>query len=424
LAFTFGYFQQQLEIKPRRLSFIAFENPLSCFLCNDGGKFDRSRDMPYGKLKEHLLGRPAELKKLQREGKKVVGYFPGEYVPEEIIHAAGAVPISFIHGGDPESVEAAHSAITRFVCPFSKAQFGYRILREQLYYEILDLLIAPITCQHLRRVADMYNYYTDVDVFRLGVPFEYNSESALAYYIESLQLMAGKLEETTGESITRKKLKESISLYNRMRSLLKEIATMRMEERFPLTSLDFIKLNHASYYADLGLMIGTLESVCQELKQIDAPVRIGPRILLAGPNLALGDYKVPELIEEAGGQVVFELMDEGMRFSWVNVDVNEDLWESLARRYLSERLPCVFMIKAYQDRVGFITEKAKAYRVDGVIWYQLKYCETADIDSFYIGQQIKKTGIPFLKLESDYDVSDRGPLRTRIEAFIEMLKGR
>ena len=101
-------------------------------------------------LKEHLLNRPAELKRMQKQGTKVVAYFPGEYVPEEIIYASGAVPISFIHGGDPESVEAAHSAITRFVCPFSKAQIGYRFIGEQPYYEIFDLLVAPITCQHLR----------------------------------------------------------------------------------------------------------------------------------------------------------------------------------------------------------------------------------------------------------------------------------
>jgi benzoyl-CoA reductase/2-hydroxyglutaryl-CoA dehydratase subunit BcrC/BadD/HgdB len=109
--------------------------------------------MPDRKLKEYLLNRPAEIKKMKRQGHKVVAYFPGEYVPEEIIHAAGATPIGFIHGGDPESVEAAHSAITRFVCPFSKAQIGYRFIGEQPYYEIFDLLIAPITCQHLRRVG-------------------------------------------------------------------------------------------------------------------------------------------------------------------------------------------------------------------------------------------------------------------------------
>jgi benzoyl-CoA reductase/2-hydroxyglutaryl-CoA dehydratase subunit BcrC/BadD/HgdB len=379
--------------------------------------------MPYKKLKEHLLNRPAELKKMQSRGGKVVAYFPGEYVPEEIIHAAGGAPVCFIHGGDPESVEAAHTGITRFVCPFSKAQIGYRFIGEQLYYEIFDLLIAPITCQHLRRVADMYNYYTDVDVFRLGIPFEYNTDHALRYYTEGLKSMATRLEEQTGNTITDSSLQESVRLYNKMRGWLKEIALMR-KANSSISALDFARLNHASYHADPVLMVEILESVCQDLKRFEAPVTKGPRLLIAGPNLALGDYKVLELIEEAGGQVVTEQMDEGMRFFWENVESNGDIWESLARRYLQKKLPCAYMVRAYRDRLDFLMKMARDFSVDGVVWYQLKYCETAAVDSFYFSQKFKEAGIPMLKLESEYDVSDRGPIKTRISAFIETLERR
>ena len=359
---------------------------------------------------------------MREQGKTVAAYFPGGYVPEEIIHASGAVPISFIYGGDPESAEAAHSAITRFVCPFAKAQIGYRFLGDQPYYETFNLLFAPITCQHLRRVADMYNYYTKVDVFRMGVPFQYNTDHGINYYIEVLKSMARKLEQVTGRSISKDEIAESIKLYNRMRQLFKQIAIMRKNLNFPISSMDFLKLNHASYLADPVFMVEKLESMCEEFQQSNAPLRKGPRILLVGPNLALGDYKIPQLIEEAGGNVVIEHMDEGVRWYWDDVKDLGDVWESLAVSYLQKKLPCVYMVKAHGARLSFLIELAREYEVDGIVWYQLKYCETADIEAFYMAQKLKEADIPMLKLESNYDVSDRGPLKTRIGAFLETLE--
>lgn len=380
--------------------------------------------MQNAELRKHLLSRPAELKKMKNRGAKIVAYLAGEYVPEEIIHASGAAPVCLIHGGDPESVEAAHSAITRFVCPFSKAQIGYRFIGEQPYYLLMDLLIAPITCQHLRRVADMYNYYTEVDVFRMGIPFEYNTEHALKYYAESLKLMAGKLEQITGNSITEEGLRQSVHLYNRMRTLFKEIALMRKTDHPPISSLDFVKLNHASFHADPQFMVETLESVRRELVHAEARPGNGPRLFLMGPNLSLGDYKIPELIQTAGGHVVAEYMDEGIRYFWENVETDGDIWEGIARRYLQKRLPCVYMVKPYRARLDFLLKMVKDFKVDGMVWYQLKYCDTADIESFYLAEKVKEAGIPLLRLESEYDVSDRGPLQTRIEAFIETLERR
>jgi len=380
--------------------------------------------MPIKRLREHLLSRPAELKKLQSRGCKVVGYLPGEYVPEEIIHAAGAAGVCLSHGGDPESVEAAHSAITRFVCPFSKAQIGYRFIGEQPYYEVFGLLIAPITCQHLRRVADMYNYYTDVDVFRIGIPHQYNTHHGLAYYKESLMMLRKKLEEYTGNVISETGLKDSIKLYNRMRDLFRNISMLRSGVNYPLSSLEFVRLIHGSLHADPVFMVEVLEKFYEEIKGISPPERHGPRIMLIGPNLAQGDYKVLQLIEEAGGHVVIEHMDECLRFYWENVEVDGDPWENIARRYLQHKLPSVYMVKAYRDRLRFIIDKSKEYNVDGIILHKLKYCETADTESYYLEEQIKQNGFPFLRLESEYDVSDRGPLKTRIEAFIEGLRRR
>lgn len=377
-------------------------------------------------ISSHLRDRTAQLRQLKEKGVKIVGYFVGDYVPEELIYASGAVPICLCHGGDPMPANAALSVTTRFLCPFARAQYGERLLGEQAYYQLIDMLVVPITCQHLRRAGDLWEYFTDVKVFRLGIPHEYDSEDGLNYYLDMLRGLKSSLEEFTGKPITDEKIREAIDLYNQMRGLFKKISLTREEPDPTISTLDFIKLNHASLYADPRFMVDALDSLYQEIrdKQEESAVPDAPRLLLVSPNIAFGDYKILELVNEAGGMIVAEEVCEGVRFYWGNVASNGDLVEALAKRYLRERLPCAFMRNSARRRLEFIAGLAKEFNVAGIIWYQLLYCDTYDIESYFFIREMEKLGLPVLKLESDYDIMDRGPLRTRIETFIETLKGR
>ena len=144
---------------------------------------------PMEKLSYHLRARPAELARMKDEGTKIVGCYPGDYVPEEIIYASGAIPLCLIHGGDDRIVDASLSRVTRYLCPFSKAQVGEIVLKEQPYYNLVDMLVGPVTCQHLRRAADVWEYFEGMDVFRFGIPHEYEAGRSLEYYIETMGLL-------------------------------------------------------------------------------------------------------------------------------------------------------------------------------------------------------------------------------------------
>ena len=379
------------------------------------------------RVTDYLRNRPVELKRMKDRGeKKIVAHFVGDYVPAEIIYAAGAAPLGLVHGGDPEAVEAAHRAILRYVCPFSRAQFGYWVLGEQRYYEMFDLLVAPITCQHLRRAADLYAFYTDLPVFRLGIPQQFDGELGVNYYIEGLGLLKERLEQLTGNEVTEGKLREAIDLYNRMRGLLKKISDLRKSPRPPITTTDFIRLNHAAHLADPNFMVEVLDSLCQELSQKEGPKREAPRLLITGPNIAMGDYKVLDLVEESGGMIVAEDIAEGVLFYWENVAANGDPMAALADRYVMRRPNCSFMRPGMERHFDFILKLADKFAVDGIVWYELRLCETWDIEQFFFAERLREmdTPIPMLKLDSEYDVADRGPLKTRIETFVETLKRR
>jgi benzoyl-CoA reductase/2-hydroxyglutaryl-CoA dehydratase subunit BcrC/BadD/HgdB len=376
------------------------------------------------RLAIHLKERPSQLLEAKNKGVKIIGYFPGNYVPEELIYASGAVPLCLINGGDSKPAEMALSVVPQVICPFARAQVGERLLGKNPYYSMIDMLVAPITCQHLKKVAEVWECNGDLEIFKLGIPHQHNNDFELEYFNDRLRALKDRLQAFTGNEITDEKISEAIVLYNRMRELLKNISLLRCTSPSLLSSLDFVKLNHASFYADPAFMVDYLDSVYHELKDKQQVTKTEtPRILLIGPSIGYGDYEVLQLVKAAGGDIVIEEICEGVRYYWNKVESKGDLIESLAREYLVDRVPCAFMRYSTRKRLDVALKLIKDFAVSGVIWYELLCCETYDAESYFFSQELGDRNIPMLILESDYSAANTGQFRTRIEAFIEILRG-
>ena len=183
-------------------------------------------------------------------------------------------------------------------------------------------------------------------------------------------------------------------------------------------------MNHASFYSDPVFMVEVLESVYEELKgkKVSGNTE-APRILLMGPNIGKGDYRVLEIAEAAGGDIVIEEICEGVRYYWRDIENKGDLLQSIARGYLEDRVPCAFMRDSAKKRLDFALKLIKDFDVSGVIWYELLCCESYDSESYFFTEKLGEQNIPILVLESDYGTADTGQLKTRIEAFMEIVKG-
>ena len=372
-------------------------------------------------LTAHLKNRLADLKKVREEGRKIIGYTPGGYLPEELVLASDAIPICLARGGDHSMVELAGAYICRWIDTFCRAQIGYGVSGEDPYYSILDLFVVPVTDNHIRAVMDVLDYHTDIDIFPFGVP-HVKEGAALDYYLQGITRLKNRLEALTRNQITESRLREAILLCNRERELLRKISLMRRSTQVPMSSRDFVALNHGSFIADKGFMVEVLESVCEELEGLSPPVQEGPRILLTGSTLALGDRKILDLIEESGGVVVIEEFAEGIRPYWEDVLLDGDPMAALADGYFMRRVPPAWF-RPGKERLEFLIRLAKDFNVAGVIWYQLLYRESYKLESFYFPNMLRKeTGLSMLTLESDYEASESGALRTRIEAFIEAIR--
>lgn len=371
-------------------------------------------------LKAHLKERIPELKRLKEEGKKIVGYVPGGFMPEELVWASGAIPVGLYRGGDHDAVLKSAEYMSRFFDPFCRSQIGYWALGEDPQYHMIDLFVIPISDRNIMGIADCWEMWTDTRLFKLAVPHN-KSERSFRYYQDRLQLLKEELEKLTGQPISEGALKKEIDTSNRIRRRLRQISELRKAERPPISGRDFLEIHHASFLADRNFLVGNLESLYQELKGTEDAT--GPRILLIASTLAQGDYKVYDLLQPTGADIVIEECSEGMRPYWQDVASDGNLIQALATGYLMKRTPLPFSRPSVKERSDLILGLVEEYKVDGIIWYALMYRDSYNIDAIYFGRKAVEKGIPFLSLMSDYDNAETGQLRTRIEAFIESMGG-
>ncbi|MCU0599451.1 MAG: 2-hydroxyacyl-CoA dehydratase family protein [Desulfobacterales bacterium] len=369
--------------------------------------------------------RPQNLKTFKNQGFKLVGY-TGRFTPEELIYAAGAKPFLICRGGEPEPVEAVLPYMLRFLNPFVRAQLGYFILGIDPVTPMLDQIAVHCDDCHSSRLADLFEYL-NLPAIRIGIPTDWKKQLSVDYFAQVLEKFKAGLERLTGNQITQGSLEKMILIFNRMRELLKTISDLRKDPSPAIGGYDFIRMNHASFYWEPEDYIARLENIYDGLTRGESRfTRQAPRILIAGRVIAVGDYLVPKLVEDSGGVIVAEFLDEGFRHVDHVVSSHGILMKNLTQAYYSDGVPpCIFQ-PAWRERMEHLKRLIRDFAVDGVVWYQLSFDEIYDMEYPVMAKAMGEVEVPILHLESSYEYAREatGPLATRVESFISSIKAR
>ncbi len=377
------------------------------------------------KVDGYIENRAEELARQKEKGKKIVGIVGFGYVPEELIYAAGAIPQRLLRGGEQGAIDASREYCHNCFSTFHKAQVGYLMKGGDPVYSLPDHLVFEAGDEH-SELTGMYVYtYKKTPSTWLGIPGNPDFTDAFPYYLNAVAKLQKELENLTGKKVSEEKLVEYINVYNEIRSVLSKISGLRKLDSPPLSGLDFIRLNHGSFFCDPFEYIELLRSVYDELKnKEESSGELMPRIALFGCPVAVGDYALLELIEEAGGVVVTEELSGSIRCFETRTAVNGNPVESLAGRYFDKKRRDTYCYPWGEQVPSMFTRLAEDFKADGVIWYQLMYMACHGMLGYTIEKRIRKMGLPVINIQSEYDFESRvEAVRTRIETFIEIVKG-
>jgi benzoyl-CoA reductase/2-hydroxyglutaryl-CoA dehydratase subunit BcrC/BadD/HgdB len=362
----------------------------------------------------------AELK--EKENKKVIGTFC-VYVPDEIALAANAVPVGLCGGSDFWE-PAGEEVLPKNTCPLIKASVGARISRTCPYFSSADLLVGETTCDGKKKAWEVLEEYAPVHVMDLP---QMKRKKDHKHWVDELKIFQEKVEEMTGQKVETKKLNETIKITNNKRRALKRLYDLRKEENCPISGKDALLVSQIAFYDDPIRFVEKTNALCDELEM---RVKEGngvaskdkPRILITGTPMAIPNWKMHHLIETSGGLVVCEETCTGTKYfeNLVKEDLEtlEEQYDAIAERYLNINCAC---FTPNNGRIDDIIRLYKEYKADGVVYYSLPFCSTYATEYKKVKDALDKEGIPVTMIETDYGLQDAGQIKTRLEAFFEII---
>lgn len=359
------------------------------------------------------------VKKAIEDGRIAIGY-NCSMIPEPLLSVGKLFPIC-LRAPEVDDAETGTFYLSQFDCPYSRY-----ILQNAIEgnYDFLSGLIFNNACVHIDRVEHTLRITDRLPrkenflsmVFGMAKKVFPAGQDALT---EKLREVAGELNAHFGVDMSDAAVAQAIKDYNKCVKLLKEIADMRLEEYPRITGAEWHTVYAATKCAPKDMLIEPLKKLKAALKKREPDKTDMPRIMVMGSDI--DDPAYTELIEAQGCRVVADRYCFGSLPGLELISEEGDPYRALADHYMMNT-QCPRMMDESHKRRDYMLDAVKEYRVDGVIYEVMKFCDLWGWEALKMGEYSKENGIPFLKFDREYKFSGEGQMRTRVQAFIERLR--
>lgn len=394
---------------------------------------NRPETMQYfDKISNFFGQRLDEIRTEKEDGKKVIGY-SCMFAPIELILAADAIPLR-VDPGWYDTTKLGDRIMPVEVCPVVRSAIGTQMVSLSPYLELSDAIISPLTCDGKTKLSEVLG--NDKTVWPMSLPRIKDSSPSRKLWKREVVAIKDKIETLTGTEITRDRLRDAIELMQGATKAFRRLQKLRKGNPV-IMGRDAMLVNQTSMWDDIGRWTKKTEELCDELenrirqKNWACPPDT-PRVMVTGtPMLWPDNWKIPNLIEESTPQgiLVADELCSSDRLLYDPVGVEEwtmsDMLDAVAERYLlPSTCPCFTSEHGNEDRINWLLNKIEEYDVDGVIYYVVRGCILYAMEYATIKEILDSINIPIYYLDTEYTREDVGQMKTRVEAFLEMLNTR
>ena len=358
----------------------------------------------------------------QAGGKKAIGITPMHF-PEELVHAAGAMPVILQQSN--EMVTKGWDYLPAQFCAFTRSNVDATV-KGQL--DFFDAVILSDFCLQMRMSFHINARHMKARFIYMWWPPEYDYERGMASAKKRLEKVKGEIEEVAGTKISDAAIAKSIRIYNRNRGLLREIDGLRATKPGVISVSEMQLLVQSSMLMDKERHSEILERVLVELKAA-APAKNSTgksgaaRLFLSGHLCHAVRPSNLDLIEEAGGVVVGDDLYTGQRYYAAQVPEDVPPLEALIRRWFDPGLACPEKVGGTRDWGQEIVDQVRQTKAEGVVSFLPKHCEPHMFLHPYVKDRLAEEGIPMLLIQTEHEVLGIEGNRTRFQALVETLKG-
>lgn len=354
------------------------------------------------------------------KGRKAIGHMP-VYVPREIIHAAGMLPVGILGGGDQLDVIHGDAYYQSYICRIPRSTIELAVSGR---LDCLDGMLFPSTCDVIRNLSGMWQLkFRDKLVRYFDVPQNFETDIGGAFYTRELKLFCGELEELGGRQITDDDLRASIALYNENRRAIRDLYTYRSAEPWQVLTPEVYLLMRAGMVLPVEEHTRLIRDYIAAAKAVKRPVRDNCRVVINGLFCEQPPLALLKSIELAGCYVVDDDFMLVARWLLHDVPTEGDPLKNLSDAFInySSETSCKF-VPVKKDKGKFLIDSVRKNRAEGVIFASPSFCDPALLDRPMLQNALNAQGIPYTAFKFAENSGQMQPIREQAGTFADSIK--
>ena len=224
------------------------------------------------------------------------------YVPRELVHAAGMLPVGILGGGDQLEVIQGDAYYQSYICriPRSTIELG---LTGRL--DCLDGMLFPSICDVIRNLSGMWQIlFKDKYVRYFDVPQNYEDEIGGRYYVHELEILRDDLGRLRGAPVTDAELNASIAVYNDNRAAIRDLYAFRARKPWQAPTSEVYLLLRAGMVLPPEEHTALVRDYLATIDEVPRPKRDNARVVLNGTFCEQPPLALIKSIEMSGCYVV------------------------------------------------------------------------------------------------------------------------
>ncbi len=348
------------------------------------------------------------------EGKKVIGCFP-IYAAEELVHAAGMIPMG-IWGGQVNPALAGQY-VPIFICSIMRSCLEFGMLNK---YKGFSAVVMPILCDTFRGMSGAWRVgVKDIPLIAFIQPQNRDLAGAREFMASEYEALKKKLEAISGKPITDEEISKSIEIYNAHSATMMEFAEVANDH------LDIItpKVRHAVMKSALVMEKSAhnaiVSKIINELKKLPVHQWKGKKVILTG--ITAEPDSLLDIFDKYDIAVVGDdLAQESRQYRTAIPAGFTSPLDRLAQQWL-DRKACSTVHEVENTRGQMLVDMTKKYQADGVAVCLMSFCDVEEYEYPMLAKKLEEADIPVLCLNIDQSTEDSGQAQTKIQTFVEMI---
>ncbi|HED64713.1 MAG TPA: benzoyl-CoA reductase subunit C [Planctomycetes bacterium] len=364
-------------------------------------------------------GAVARWKEANPEG-AAVGFLP-TYIPREVLHAAGVLPVGILGAGDQLEIVKGDAFFQSYIChiPRSVVELG---LSGKL--DSLDGMIFPSTCDVIRNLSGIWKLqFPDKLSFYFDVPQNFDPEVGGAFYADTLRELLEAMCSLTGRDPKSVDLSASIHLYNENRRLIAKLKALRSEEPWRVPASELYLVLRAGMVLPIEEFSALIEDYLEAVAAREGHEVDNARVLLAGAFCEQPPLTLIRTLERSGCEVVDD--DTMLVLRWLGDEVSEegDPIEALAKAYIAYtgEASCKYVPDGEQKGIQLVRSVRK-HCVEGVIFAAPSFCDPALLDRPMLQSALDAEGISYTAFNYAENTGQMQPIREQAGTFADTIK--